>query len=76
MGVGVKGGVGGGGQGWGWGWGLRVGVGVWVGVGVGVWVGVIRKVGTNVDSIKKGSVLMFLTSCMIHINESSKLEGV
>ena len=82
--MGVKGGVGGGGQGWGWGggqgwgwgWGLRVGVGVWVGVGVGVWVGVIRKVGTNVDSIKKGSVLMFLASCMIHINESSKLEGV
>ena len=76
MGVGVKGGVGGGGQGWGWGWGLRVGERVWVGVGVGVWVGVIRKVGTNDDSIKKGSVLMFLASCMIHINESSKLEGV
>ena len=78
--MGVKGGVGGGGGGqgwgWGWGWGLRVGVVVWVGVGVGVWVGVIRKVGTNVDSIKKGSVLMFLASCMIHINESSKLEGV
>ena len=52
-----------------------MGVGVWVGVG-GVWVGVIRKVGTNVDSIKKGSVLMFLASCMKHINESSKLEGV
>ena len=50
--------------------------GVGVGVGVGVWVGVIRKVGTNVDSIKKGSVLMFLASCMKHINESSKLEGV
>lgn len=45
-------------------------------MGVGVGVGVIRKVGTNVDSIKKGSVLMFLASCMIHINESSKLEGV
>ena len=44
-------------------------------MGVGVGVGVIRKVGTNVDSIKKGSVLMFLASCMIHINESSKLEG-
>ena len=86
MGVGVKGGVGGGGQGWGWGWGSRVGLGVGVGAkggrggvggrGGGVWVGVIRKVGTNVDSIKKGSVLMFLASCMIHINESSKLEGV
>ena len=60
VGVGVKGGRG----------------GVGVGVGVGVWVGVIRKVGTNVDSIKKGSVLMFLASCMKHINESSKLEGV
>lgn len=47
-----------------------------MGLGVWVWVGVIRKVGTNVDSIKKGSVLMFLASCMIHINESSKLEGV
>lgn len=33
---------------------MGVGVWVWVGVGVGVWVGVIRKVGTNVDSIKKG----------------------
>lgn len=55
---------------------MGVGVWVWVGVGVGVWVGVIRKVGTNVDSIKKGSVLMFLASCMKHINESSKLEGV